>query len=465
MRASDSNSKFAVVIGGSMAGLLTARVLSDHFAHVTVLERDKVGDQPEARKGQAHTKHLHALLAAGFEVMTSYFPDLPEALAEGGAILEDMPLGIRWYGFGGYRKQFKSGLIGLMTSRPFLEWQIRQRVQALPNVTLLDECAVDSLLTTGGQDQVTGVRYTRRGEMGTVHELHVDLVVDASGRGSSAPKWLEVMGYGKPAESTVKVNVGYATRIYRRQHGDVEGAFALIASPDLPDGRRAGYAFPVEGDRWYMTLSGHAGDYPPTDEEGYLAYARSLPAPDIYNLIRRLEPLTDIVPYRYPASVRRHYEKMARFPEGFLVLGDAICSFNPVYGQGMTSAALQTKALERLIAARGTAGIARPFFKEIAKIVDIPWQLSVGEDFRFPETEGKKAPGTDLINFYVEKVHRATQVDTTVYQQFLQVMNLLAPPSSLMKPRMMWRVFRAVRALRKQGAARMEWTEVADPGR
>jgi 2-polyprenyl-6-methoxyphenol hydroxylase-like FAD-dependent oxidoreductase len=441
----------AIVIGGSLAGLMITRVLSDHFAKVTLLERDRLNDAPEARKGQPQARHLHGLLASGLEIMCHYFPDLKEGLSAHGALFDDMGTTMRWYVHGGYRVQFKSGLIGAMMSRPLLEWQIRQRVLALANVVARDECSVLRLLTAGEPAQVTGVEIDNRSQAGTREMLHADLVVDASGRGSASPKWLAEMGYSAPKETEIKIGVGYATRLYRRRPGDLAGAELLIISPQPPHDKRTGYMFPLEQDRWIVGLGCWSGDYPPTDEAGYLEFARSLAAPDIYNLISRLEPISDILPYRFPSSLRRHYEKLTHFPAGYLIAGDAICSFNPVYGQGMTSATKQAAALDTVLAAQPErADLAYIFFKEAAKVVDIPWQLAVGEDFRYPETIGPKAPGTDLINRYVSRLHQATHHDPVVYEAFLQVMNLMKPPASLFHPKIVWRVLRSKRHAQPQ---------------
>jgi flavin-dependent dehydrogenase len=291
---------------------------------------------------------------------------------------------------------------------------------------------------------VSGVEIDDRAQAGGPVQLYADLVVDATGRGSSSPKWLAEMGYTPPQETEIKVGVGYATRIYRRNPDDLIGADLVMISPQPPHDKRGGFMFPIEQDRWIVSLGCWSGDYPPTDEAGYLEYARSLAAPDIYNLISRLEPLSDIVPYRFPSSLRRHYEKLTRFPRGYLVAGDAICSFNPVYGQGMTSAAMQARALDSLLRTQpDPATLAHAFFKQATKVVDIPWQLAVGEDFRYPDTIGPKAPGTDLINRYVTRVHQATHHDPVVYGAFLQVMNLLKPPTSLFHPKIVWRVLRS----------------------
>lgn len=440
----------AIVIGGSLAGLMTARVLSDYFQQVTILERDAVNDHPESRKGQPQTRHLHGLLASGFRTMTHYFPDLPEALSAGGAMATDMGKGMHWYTHGGYRRPFHYGQKGVTVSRPFLEYLLRQRVLARPNITLQDQSAVKQLLTTPDYGRITGLLVERRDQEKALVQLTADLIVDASGRGSRTPKWLEALGYDAPAETEVKVDIGYATRLYRRDPADPRGRRWMMLTPDAPRETRFAGAFPIEGDRWIVTVGGWGGDHAPADEAGYLAFARQLPAPDFYNLMRRAEPLSDVVVHKYPASLRRHYEKLSRFPKGYLVIGDAIASFNPTYGQGMSSAALQAAELDKLLQKQTPlATLAPAFFKRAAKVVDIPWQLAVGEDFRFSTTSGPKPPGIDLINRYVGRVNRATHHDEVVGAAFLNVMNLLAPPTSLFHPRILWRVLRP----RKEAAA------------
>jgi len=436
-----SKYKHAIVIGGSLTGLLTARVLSDHFDQVTILERDPVHDFPESRKGQAQTRHIHGLLAQGLLIIKEYFPGIEDELTAGGALVGDMAEYLHWHHYGGYKMQFTSGITGMTMSRPFLEFHIRRRVLALPNIALIDQCAVSELVTSADKQQVLGVRLSGRSDVRDTETMEADLVVDASGRGSATPKWLESLGYGRPSETEVKVRIGYATREYRRIEKDYEGWSEMIL-PAAPAEKRAAILFPIEGQRWIMTASGWLGDLPPADEAGLLEYLRSLSAPDIYNIVSNTEPLTEILTYKYPASLRRHYEKLTRFPEGFLTIGDALASFNPIYGQGMTSSAMQTYALQKILK-RTTSlkGTWKSFFKEAARVIDRPWQLTVGEDFRYSETEGRKPPFTDMINAYVVKVHKATQRDPIVYTQFLRVMNLMDPPTSLMSPRIMWRIF------------------------
>lgn len=429
--------KHAIVIGFSMAGLFTARVLSAHFERVTVIERDPVNDVPESRKGQPQTVHLHGLLAQGLLTAKKYFPGIEQALLDQGALEGDAGIIFRWYQFGGFKVNFTSGLVGMTMTRPLLEWQIRQRVLAIRNVSLRAGCAVEALITSEDRTQITGVRITDR-TTGQSEALTADLVVDAGGRGSSTPKWLEGLGYEKPVEEEVKIRVGYATRMYRR---DPKDTFLLMISATPPKGTRGAYLYPVEGDRWILTAGGVLGDHPPADEAGLLEYVRNVERPEVYDIISQAEPLSEIHTYKYPASLRRHYEKLKRFPEGYLVIGDALASFNPIYGQGMTSGMLQAEALDGLLQKQKSLhGLWRAFFQRASKVADIPWQLTVGEDFRFPQTEGHKSVFTDLLNAYVLRVHLATHHDEVVYTQFLRVMNLMEPPASLMLPRIMWRV-------------------------
>jgi flavin-dependent dehydrogenase len=451
----DKPSAHAIVIGGSLAGLLAARVLSDHFASVTIIERDAVVDAPEPRKGQPQTRHLHGLLGQGLRVISGYFPDLLAGLQESGLPVLDMGRAMRWYCYGGYRARVALGLEVISTSRPFLEWQVRRRVLARPGVRMLDDARVTRLLPGTDNTRVAGVVVERPGASQAPLELRADLVVDAGGRGSQLPRWLAALGYPEPETSTVKCGIGYATRIYRRDPASPSGSQWVVITPEAPRESRQGGAFPVEGDRWILGLGGWHGDHPPTDEAGFLAFARSLPAPDIYEIARGCEPLSGIVAHTFPASQRRRYERLGRFPDGLVPLGDAVCSFNPVYGQGMTLAALQAAELDQLLRERrgALAGLAGPYFRRIARHIDVAWQLSVGEDFRFPQTVGRKAPGTDLVNSYVARVNRASHHDPVVSAAFLRVVNLIEPPSSLLHPRMMWRVLRAARHRRQPAGA------------
>lgn len=432
----------AVVIGASMGGLLAARALADFFERVTIVERDALPLPGEHRKGVPQGRHTHALLLRGGEICEALFPGLTADLIEQGVPLINRPeKELIWFDGGGYHARFtaeegSSGALGV--SRPLLEGYVRQRVLALHNVTAIEHCDIVGLVPSERGGQARGARMLRRAASSAEEVLEADLVVDAGGRGSRAPKWLEALGYASPHEEQVTVNFGYATRLYRRRPEHLAGAKAVIitASPEL---KRAGVMLAQEGDRWTVSLAGFAGDYPPLDEEGFLAFARSLAAPDIYQVLKDAEPLSDFVPYRFKASLRRRYEKLARFPEGFLVFGDAMCSFNPIYGQGMSVAAIEALHLQQELR-RGTDGLWRRFFRRAAQSIDNPWQIVASSDLRFPETEGKRTPAVRVINAYLKQLHAAARHDPVVARSYNKVASLLAPPASLMRPGIMWRV-------------------------
>ncbi len=433
----------AVVIGASMAGLLGGRVLSDHFERVTIIERDRLPEGAEARKGVPQGRHVHGLLSKGAAILKEYFPDLFPALVKGGSSHVDTLADVCWYYFDVWKLQFPSGMKGYSQSRPFLEQHVREHLAARANVFFVDECEAIGLYSNDDNTRVTGVQLQHRSAGQCEEELAADLVVDASGRGTRAPQWLASMGYGEVKETIVKVDVGYATRIYRRPGQTPLDGKVLIIYP-TPPGKRAGYVFPIEGDCWMVTLAGWLRDYPPNDEIGFLDYARSLRVPDLYEAIKDAEPVTPIATHKFPSNQRRHYERMPRFPEGFVVLGDAACSFNPIYGQGMTTAALEAKALDacldrqsRLRSRGDLMGLARRFQKAIAKVVDVPWLLATGEDFRHPETVGYRPPGMDLLNWYTARVHVLAGSHPVVTLRLYQVLNMLKPPMVLFEPRVL----------------------------
>jgi 2-polyprenyl-6-methoxyphenol hydroxylase-like FAD-dependent oxidoreductase len=429
----------AIVLGASMAGLLTARQLSDHFARVTIVERDTLPADIATRKGVPQGAHAHGVLTSGYRVMDRYFPGMFTALEAAGCPVGDVTGRFLWHQYGAYKSRDDVGLEGICVSRPALESAVRERVCALPNVTLLEAHDAEHPVFDAASGRVTGQAVKDRGT-GESRIVPADLVVDATGRGSQAPKLLESWGFGAPPVTTVKVDVGYATRVFERRSGDMGGYAGIVVAADAPRSRRVGVAIATEGDRWVVTLAGILGDHPPTDDAGWLDFAASLPTADILDIAKSRPPLVPIASYRYPANQRRHYEQMKRFPAGFLVLGDGFCSFNPIYGQGMSSAALQTVALGEALRSGDDAGLAARYFRRAAKVVDMPWMIATGEDFRYPEVEGKRPPMAGLVRGYLERVHRAAATDPVVNRKFFEVLTLLAPPQSLMTPRLMARV-------------------------
>jgi 2-polyprenyl-6-methoxyphenol hydroxylase-like FAD-dependent oxidoreductase len=434
----------AVVLGASMGGLAAARVLADAYGRVTVVDRDMLPAPGVQRRGVPQGRHAHGLLARGREALEELFPGLTDELVARGALYGDVQLQGRWYNEGVRLCQAPSGLNSLAVSRPLLEGQVRQRLAACPNVSIVDGYDVAGLVATQDGRRVRGVRTIGRTGGGGAETLTADLVVDASGRGSRSPVWLEALGYRRPEREEVRIHGSYATAMYRRRQEHLDGDRLVIAAATRAT-RRGAAMLAQEGDRWIVTLFGYLGERPPTDPDGFVAWAASLPTPDIHEVITKAELLQAPVPARFPGSIRHRYERLDRFPEGYAVAGDAVCSFNPVYGQGMTVSALEALVLRDCLR-DGAGQLGQRFFRSAAKLIDIPWGIAVGADLRFPEVEGPRTPKVRMVNAYLARLHVAAGSDPVLGRAFLRVVNLIDPPERLMSPELAFRVMRGTRA-------------------
>ncbi|MBB4912841.1 FAD-dependent oxidoreductase [Actinophytocola algeriensis] len=430
----------AVVLGGSIAGTLAARVLAESYREVLVVDRDKVVGVSEPRRGAPHARHAHSLHGQGQLIFEELFPGLMDELRASGAPIADLGE-IRWYFNARRLRPASTGVTSVAALRPVLENHIRTRVAALPNVTYLEGYDITGLVATTGGERIVGARVQANADTSSPEQvLTADLVVDTTGRGSRTPVWLEKLGYDRPAEDRVKIALGYTTRLYRLRPEMLGGLHAInpVASPAHPRGAFFGRSSP---ELCIVSLTGILGDYPPTDHEGFLDFARSLPVPDVYEAIRDAEPVTDPVAFRVAASVRRRYEKLTRFPDGLLVMGDAACSFNPVYGQGMIVSAIEAKILRKHLR-RGKAPRPRKFLADIARVIDVPWATSAGADLEFPEVEGERTAKVRFGNGYAARVQHAATVDPALTTGLMRVAGLLVKPPSLMRPDLAFRVLR-----------------------
>ncbi|TPQ27102.1 monooxygenase [Bradyrhizobium guangdongense] len=426
----------AIVIGASMGGLLAARALADFYDTVTVLERDHFPVTDEPRKGVPQGRHAHGLLARGREVIEDFFPGWTDEVVADGGVRGDIAGDVRWFGHGVALKTAPSDLLGVLASRPVLEGQVRRRLLKLPNVRAIAGCAVQGLVGSEDRSTILGVRV--KVENGAEQMMPADLVVDASGRGSASPAWLEMLGYARPEEEKIEIGIGYTTRLYRRKPADLGGKVAIVVAGSGPNWRNGVILYHSE-DRWIVSIGGYLGDHAPDDAQMFSAYAGSLPTREIYDIVAHAEPLGDFVSYRYPANLRRRYERLAQFPKNYLVFGDAVCSFNPVYGQGMTVAAEEAVLLQRALR-EGTSDLARRFFGLASVAVDTPWDIAVGNDLRHPQVVGARPAKVRFINWYIGKLHQAARYDAQLATAFLRVANLKAPPPSLLYPAIAARV-------------------------
>jgi 2-polyprenyl-6-methoxyphenol hydroxylase-like FAD-dependent oxidoreductase len=425
----------ATVLGASMAGLLAARVLADHYDRVIVVDRDPMPRSSRPRPGVPHGRHLHGLHPRGLQILEELFGGISDELVTAGAVTADVLADSRFLLSGHRFRQAPSGLRGVLCSRPFLEGVVRARVRALPQVRFL-HAAITGLTSSADRERITGVRIapSRCPE----RTVETDLVVDATGRGSRTPRWLAELGYQRPSEDRVEIGLGYATRTFRLRPGAL-GGDVLVINGGTPAHPRSGVLAVQEGGRHIVTLSGILGDHPPTDRAGFVDFARSLAFPDIADALTGAEALDDGVAFRFPASVRRRYERLAEFPARLLVAGDAVCSFNPVYGQGMTVAALEADLLRQQLAGDPVPD-ARRWFRAVARVVDAPWQVAVGADLAYPEVAGRRTAQIRMVNSYLPQLHAGARVDPALGLAFVRVLGLLDRPESLLRPDRMLRV-------------------------
>jgi len=446
--------KHALVIGGSIAGMLTARVLADHYEQVTVLDRDALPDNPEHRKGVPQSQHAHGLLARGQIIIEKFFPGILGEIREAGARTDGSLIIVSPAGklpnpvmpSPKPNKSGNEGPKGVYASRLFLEWHIRQRLKMLENVRIQSLVEVVNLLATADQTSITGVEIENRHSDSSRDSIAADLVVDASGRRSQILEWLDNLGYDTPPEETINSGLGYVSRFYQKPENFPTDWAGIIINGRPPDNPRAGLILPIEDDQWHVSLGGFAGHHPANDEASFMQWARDLPDPSLYEAIRIAEPLTPIRGYRTDVNTLRHFEKLKRWPKNLIVTGDAVCSFNPIYGQGMSTSAIDALALRRVLrewGANPTLDFERLVRDRIAETVAAPWLIATGEDLRWPgvKLEGASRWGMLLFHRYMNIYLKQATQDQQLANLYHGVLNLLVPPAMLRHPAIAARVF------------------------
>ncbi|WUH89283.1 FAD-dependent oxidoreductase [Streptomyces sp. NBC_00433] len=437
----------AVVVGAGVAGLLAAHALARRFERVTLVERDAfAGEAARFRAGVPQSRHVHILWSRGLQALNELLPGVGADLEEAGAVVIGAPDQMRWLSpadwFAGVR-----GTGYLSVSREVLESTLRRRVVGRSAITVLDRHEVTGLDPAPGGDAVRGVRVRERGGAGRESTLRAGLVAVATGRGSRTAQWLLRLGYAVPAAERIDAHLGYASRYYRRPVVEADWrAIYLQGNADVP---RGGVIVPIDGERWLVTLIGQGEHQPPVEERAWLDFASSLRSGELSEALKGAEPLSDAVAFRATANEWTHFERAKRWPRGLLVTGDALCRFNPVYGHGMTVAALQAQAIAAQAAGREPAEIAdraRGTQKAVAKCLRAAWMIATGEDSRYPSTDGP-APGplARMQQGYLSRVLGAANTDPVVSEAFFAVLSLNRRPESLLAPRI------AVRATRRRG--------------
>lgn len=430
----------AVVIGASVAGLTAAAALARHVRHVTVVERDRLPRGPRWRRGVAQSRHAHNLMSAGHQGLERLFPGVGRELLASGMVSVRMPEDMLMLGPGGWMPRFESGLTMMTGCRDVIDSVLRTRLHADPRVTFLEEHEVLGL-RAGRNDTVTGVWVRGKdpagaGGWGEKRLLESSFVVDASGRNSRAPHWLDELGYGKPKESVVDAKTAYASVVLAPPVGHVADwtCMLLLATPDNP---RQGILNPIEGGKWMVSVSTSGGERPPTDHAGFLELALGLRDPVLHEAIRDATPLGPVHNSGRTENRWRHYEKMRRWPDQFLVMGDAMAAFNPSYGQGMSVAVSSALLLDAMLESHGTTvGISYRLRRALAKQSRTAWQLATAVDLHYPWAAEPSPPDlvTRIGQRYVDRVAAAAPTNESAARVLLELAQLTVSPNAVFRP-------------------------------
>ncbi|KYF99708.1 hypothetical protein BE20_58500 [Sorangium cellulosum] len=435
-----------------MAGMVTARAIKDHFERITIVERDRFPEGPEPRKGVPQSRHVHFVLIRGRRELERLFPRLAADLEKEGAVSFDYGRGAAVFNKGKTMARFDSDLIVRGCTRPLIDWHIHRYLEESPGISFLEGVNVLGLAAGPDGRTVTGVRCSTSD--GGEQVLTADLVVDASGRQSRAGSWLTALGFDAPTETVIDSALTYACRLYAPKPGFQPDWKLLSTVPRAPDQPRSGAIFTVEGNRWLVCLASMGEDHPPTDDAGFLEFARSLPVAKVHESLMNAEPLGPI--YRSGSTENRlyHYEKLRRFPESFVLVGDSVCAVNPLYGQGITNATLGALALaEELTRQRDRRpqgdlqGLGARFQKRLARLNKDVWMRATGADGAWPQTRGLKRPGSPLrdapkraLRAYADLLLEVAASQPEVARLLVEVGHMVRPSYDVLRPGPLLRV-------------------------
>ncbi|PGU78278.1 FAD-dependent oxidoreductase [Bacillus cereus] len=427
----------AIVIGGSMAGKFAAKALSTSFKEVIIIEAGERWDGKSLRKRVPQSNHPHVLLKGGENAIEELFPNITNELIEAGSIINNFTRDLKWHQFGLWKQPFIGEVHMIQQSRPLLEWHIQKRIHQISNITIKYETLVKGLLVDAKLNKVCGVK-VKYLETNTQEEVHADLVVDASGFGSKSIEWLREYEI-KVQEEKVRIDLFYATKMFKLRENEELDCCNMLMSPSFPDNPYGVLIQTIEDNRYFVTFSGYANEKAPQTDDEFYDFAENLSISNVTDFLNKAEGITDIKTYKIPYQVRRRFDLVNNVPEGLLVIGDAQCRFDPVFGQGVSVAAMEAHQLQLLLQDRKQLDktFTQQFYKKAATIIETPWDMTTTEISRHPQLKRELTTKQKFQLWYTKQIYRLSASNSDVYIRLVRVMNLIRSPFHLFHPKVL----------------------------
>ncbi|TKI02964.1 FAD-dependent oxidoreductase [Bacillus wiedmannii] len=427
----------AIVIGGSIAGKLAAKALSSTFKEVIIIEAGERWDGKSSRKRVPQSNHPHVLLKGGEKAIEELFPTITNELIETGSIVNNFTRDIKWHQFGLWKQQFIGKVHMIQQSRFLLEWHIQKRIDDISNVTTKYGTSVEGLLIDGKRNKVCGVK-AKCLETGTQEEIQADIVVDASGFGSKSIAWLREYNI-EVQEEKARIDLFYATRMFKLKGNEKLDCCNMLMSPSFPDNPYGVLIQTIEDNRYFVTFSGYANEKAPQTDDEFYDFAENLSISNVTDFLNKAEAISNIKTYKIPYQVRRRFDLVNHLPEGLLVVGDAHCRFDPVFGQGVSVAAKEAHQLQLLLQKRQKLDktFTQRFYKKTANIIQTPWEMTTTEISRHPQLTRKLSMKQKFQLWYTKQIYELSATDSDVYIRLVRVMNLIRSPLHLFHPKVL----------------------------
>ncbi|HHQ8914820.1 TPA: FAD-dependent oxidoreductase [Bacillus cereus] len=427
----------AIVIGGSIAGKLAAKALSTAFKEVIIIEAGERWDGKSSRKRVPQSNHPHVLLKGGEKAIEELFPNITNELIEAGSVVHNFTRDLKWHQFGLWKQPFTGEVHMIQQSRFLLEWHIQKRIDQVSNITIKYETVIEGLLIDGKRNKVCGVK-AKCLETGTQEEIQADIVVDASGFGSKSIAWLRECNI-EVQEEKARIDLFYTTRMFKLKENEKLDYCNTLMSPSFPDNPYGVLIQTIEDNRYFVTFSGYANEKAPQTDEEFYNFAENLSISNVTDFLNKAEAISHTKTYKIPYQVRRRFDLVDNLPERLLVVGDAHCRFDPVFGQGVSVAAMEAHQLQLLLQGRKQLDKAftQQFYKKAATIIETPWDMTTTEISRHPQLKRELTIKQKVQLWYTKQIYQLSASDSDIYIRLVRVMNLIRSPLHLFHPKVL----------------------------